>query len=139
MKRKMKRAMAREQLSGSGRRHAHAPARRVRISESLKKRLRRTRRLEVLLIVKTSENQIPAKNHARRWETLPIPHASVQIVRCTGVVFSTVTCIVDSCMRLIVIICDTLTRSGRVHSRPAPHALPLMIRIDRIHACFDAL
>ena len=41
-------AVAREQLSGSGRRHAHAPARRVRISESLKKRLRRTRRLEVL-------------------------------------------------------------------------------------------
>ena len=44
-------AVAREQLSGSGRRHAHAPARRVRISESLKKRLRRTPRREVQTVV----------------------------------------------------------------------------------------
>ena len=35
--------VAREQLSGSGRRHAHAPARRVRMSETLKMRMSKKR------------------------------------------------------------------------------------------------
>ena len=42
--------VAREQLSGSGRRHAHAPARGVRMSETLKMRMSET-------LLKTAERR----------------------------------------------------------------------------------
>ena len=84
-------------------------------------------------------NQIPAKPMHTGGKTLPIPPASVQIAPCTGVISSTVRCIVDSCMRLIVIISDVLTRSERVKTADR-HARTASNDTDRLHPCLvDAL